>query len=265
MRVLVLTPFGKTEPNAEGNLARVARPDTELSVQCIDDVFPLPYNTYRYNTMKCTDGALERIIKAEAEGFDAVVVSCTFDPGVFEARGVVDIPVLGILESSLLLSMMMGQMYSIVAPERVAASTLRRLVRTYGLEARCASIRHLDTVARDLYPEVTPVSQVMERLVNVSRACLEDGAEVIVPGCSIIGAIFTQSFGDDPAQSIGLPVIDPMIVAFKMAEMMVDLHMMAGYPAVSRAGLWRKQPAQEYNELRQWMLARPAPLQAYRP
>jgi hypothetical protein len=35
------------------------------------------------------------ICAAEAEGFDAVIVDCTDDPGVAEARGVVSIPVVG--------------------------------------------------------------------------------------------------------------------------------------------------------------------------
>jgi hypothetical protein len=47
--------------------------------------------------------------------------------------------------------------------------------------------------------------------------------------------------------------------------MMVDLRVLAGYPAVSRAGLWKKQPAEEYVGVREWMRARPAPIEAYRP
>ena len=33
-------------------------------------------------------------------------------------------------------------------------------------------------------------------------------------------------------------------------EMMVDLKQLAGYPAVSRAGLYEKQPREEFEELR---------------
>ena len=42
-----------------------------------------------------------------------------------------------------------------------------------------------------------------------------------------------------------------MITAFKFAEMMVDLRQLAGYPAVSRAGLYEQRPQQEFRELRQ--------------
>lgn len=265
MNILVLTPFGAVEPGAEETLRRVQRPDTRFSLECLEEVFPLPYNTYRYNTMKCTDGAVERIILAESEGYDAVVVSCTYDPGVFEARGVVDIPVIGTLESALLTSLMMGQMFSLVCPgpDQVVVSVLRRMVHTFGLSARCASLRHIGIVARDLYPDVTPVEEVVTLLQEAASRCVDDGAEVIVPGCSIIGAIYTNSLGDEPQNVIGAPIIDPQVVAFKTAEMMVDLHRKVGYPAVSRAGLWRRQPEGEYEDLRDWLKERKSPLQRF--
>lgn len=49
MKILVLSPFGATEPNAENNLKSRAKSGTKVSVDCLRDVFPLPYNTYQYN------------------------------------------------------------------------------------------------------------------------------------------------------------------------------------------------------------------------
>jgi allantoin racemase len=263
MKILVLTPFGATEPGGEENLKAVARPDTEFSLESIAEVFPLPYTTYRYNAMKSVDGAVERIIRAEQEGFDAVVISCTFDPGLFEARGIVDIPVMGVMEASGMMAMMMGQMFSIVGPDQVATSVLRRTIDTYGFSQRCASVRHIDIVACNLYPDKTPTEEVLRRLVEVGRKCVEDGAEVLIPGCSIIGSLYTSAFGKDPVEVIGVPVLDPQIAAFKMAEMMVDMRQKAGYPAVSRIGMWKKQPEKEYREIRRWLSEHPSPVTAY--
>jgi allantoin racemase len=253
MKILVLSPFGETEPYCDENLKKVARTDVQFSCESLKDVFPLPYNTYRYNTMKCSDAAVERIIKAEKEGYDAVVISCMYDPGLFEAREVVDIPVMGTLEASGLVCMMMGQMFSIVCPDQVVTSVLRRTVDAYGFKARCASLRHIDCVACNLYPDKTPTEEIMRRLVEVGKKCVEDGAEVLIPGCSIIGTLYTKAFKKDPIDVIGVPVLDPQIVAFKMAEMMVDLRVKVGYPAVSRIGMWKKQPRQEFLELRDWL------------
>ena len=46
-----------------------------------------------------------------------------------------------------------------------------------------------------------------------------------------------------------LPIIDPMVVALKHAEMMVDLKK-AGYSTISRIGYWKKQPEEEFTNLR---------------
>ena len=264
MKILVLTPFGATEPGGKENLEKAARPDTEFSLESIEKVFPLPYTTYRYNAMKSVDGAVERIIKAEEEGYDAVVISCTLDPGLLEARGIVDIPVVGILEATVMLAMMMGQMFSIVSPEKVATSALRRVIYSYGFSSRCASVRDIGIVARDLYPDKTPTEEVLGRLVKVAKKCIdEDGAEIIIPGCSIIGALYTTGFEKDPVEVIGVPVLDPQIVAFKMAEMMVDFKQRIGYPAVSRIGMWKKQPEEEYKQVRKWLATHPSPVEYY--
>lgn len=266
MRIFVLSPFGASEPNGAKTLQKVARADTEFAFESLAEVFPLPYNTFRYNVLKCTDAAVERIVKAEQEGYDAAVISCMLDPGLFEARGVVDIPVTGTFEASGLLSMMMGQSFSVVnvGPDSTLISALRRLGDSYGFSSRIASLRHIGLWANQLYPEVTPTKEVLDRLERVGKQCVEeDGAEVLIPGCTILGALISHEFGRDPVEVFGVPIVDPMVAAFKMAEMMVDLRQKAGYPAVSRRGLWKKQPADEYAYLREWLSARPSPVSHY--
>ena len=38
MKILVLSPFGKTEPFGLENLEKVKRPDTEFDFECLEDV-----------------------------------------------------------------------------------------------------------------------------------------------------------------------------------------------------------------------------------
>ncbi|MCL5103941.1 MAG: hypothetical protein M1133_07495, partial [Armatimonadetes bacterium] len=67
----------------------------------------------------------------------------------------------------------------------------------------------------------------------------------------------------DPVDVIGAPVIDPMYTAFKFAEMMVDLKDLAGYPAVSRAGFYEKQPKEEFDGLREYLSTHTPPEHFY--
>ncbi len=265
MKIFVICPFGSTEPYGRENLEKIARPGTEFDYECIKDVFPLNYNTFQYNMLKCINAAVERVILAEQQGYDAVVNSCVSDPGLFEMRSVVDIPVTGCFESATHLAATMGAKWSVVTVEEVIVKRFDKLlVDFYGVRQSMASIRHIGIRASQLYPEITPTEEVARRIIEVSKKCVkEDGAEVIISGCTIMSALFTNYFKDDPVNVIGVPVIDPMYTAFKFAEMIVDLRKLAVYPAVSRVGLYQKQPKEEFNELRKYLATHTSPEHFY--
>jgi len=265
MKILVLAPFGKTEPFGREHLEKVARPDTEFDYECLEDAYPLSHNCSFYLMLKSANAAVERVIKAEKQGYDAVVLSCIVDPGLYESRTMVDIPVTGAFESAAHLACIMGKRFSVITTDALAVGdTDPRLIDVYGLRAKVASVRWLGIDVPELYPEVTPPETVANRLVEVGKQCVEeDQAEVIVPGCTIIGSIFTEIIKKDPMEVIGAPVVDPMIAAFKQAEMMVDLCKLAGWRAVSRTGIWRKPRMDDIKQLRKFMKENPSPEQYY--
>lgn len=265
MRILVLNPFGATEPFAQENLDKVKRSETSIVVENIRDVYPLNYNTYQYNIAKCANATAERIIKAEQEGFQGAIISCTADPGLVESRSVVDIPVLSATETSTSVALMMGRKFSIVATDGVWADGARALITKYGLWERCASVRHIGISARDLYPEFTPTRELERRIIDAATKCVkEDGAEVLIPGCTTLGAIITKvSRGRLSALLSGVPIIDPMVVTLKIMESMLELTYEVGYPAVSRVAMYKKPPKEEFLQLRRWLSENKSPEQRY--
>jgi allantoin racemase len=260
MKILLLSPFGATEPNAGENLRARARTGTEVHVECLEDVFPLPYNTYHYNLTKVIDGTVERSIRAEAEGYDAIVISCMLDPGLVQARGVVNIPVVGTMEATAHVASMIGNRFAVINADATVCAQMERLIAFYGLREKVACLRHIDIVSCDLYPEKTPTEEVFRRVKEqAEKAIREDGAEVIIAGCTIIGGLLTQHHGEDPGTFLeGVPVLDGMVVGFKTAELMVDL-VQLGYPAVSRLGFWKKPPTEETAGLRKWYTTHESP------
>ena len=85
-----------------------------------------------------------------------------------------------------------------------------------------------------------------------ARACVEeDGAEVVIPGCTLAGSVLTHSV-PDVEKMVGAPVLDGMVTGFKMAEMMADLRA-AGVPTVSRRGWFEKPPKDDFATLRSFM------------
>ena len=252
MRILVINPFGGTEFRGKENLARIKRPDTEFDMVNIADVYPLKNNQFLYFRHMCTDGTLDRVIAAEREGYDAVFISCNLDIGLYEARSLVNIPVTATLESAALVAHMMGTTYSLITVDDQNARIQQMMLRQYGLDGKLASYRSIGIDANDLYPEKTSEDTVWQKAVEASRKCIEqDGAEVIIPGCTLIGSVLTHR-GGDGREAVGAPVLDGMVTGFKMAEMMADMQKLADVPPVSRVGFFQFPPAADLKTLRQF-------------
>ncbi len=252
MRILVVNPFGGGEAFGEENLSRIARADTEFDAVNIRDAYPLRNNQWLYFRHACTDGTLEKVIWAEKQGYDAVFISCNLDIGLYEARQLVDIPVTATLESAALMAHTMGASYSLVTVDYQNGKIQESLVGVYGLRERFVSHRPFGIDANDLYPDRTSSGEVIEAVVEAARLCVEeDGAEVVIPGCTLAGSVLTHEV-EDAESIIGAPVLDGMVTGFKMAEMMADMRAL-GMPTVSRRGWFERPPESDMRTLRSFM------------
>ena len=98
---------------------------------------------------------IRNAIRAAKEGYDAFVIGHFPDPGLQECRGVVDIPVVGLGEASLLYGCTMGRRIGLVTinpvfvpihEAQVAASGLQqRVVVRHICQVGCAHLRVADT------------------------------------------------------------------------------------------------------------------------
>jgi Asp/Glu/hydantoin racemase len=97
VRVLLVgptsAPWESIAPVIEADLDRLARPGVELTYRCTD-AGPPEIRTV-HDARAAAPFVVQTIIDAAREGFDAIIVDCTADPGVVEARATVDIPVVG--------------------------------------------------------------------------------------------------------------------------------------------------------------------------
>ena len=246
MKILVLNPFAGEAKETE-RCRKVARPDTEIVFDNIADVYPLNYVTYIYYRHQCADAVVDRVVKAEEEGFDAVFICCCYDPGLAESREIVDIPVTGAFEAGAHYVNAISQRYSVIATEYKTAHCYWELAQLYGTAAKLASVRHVSLSARDSYAEQTPPEELVRRILEVSRKCVEeDGAEAILMGCTLQSCPLTVGGANE---SLGAPIIDPVLVGIKFTEFMIEARR-AGLPTLSRFGTWQKPPSDELKQLR---------------
>lgn len=237
------TPFS---PKLEGidrfmkeNLARAAGEGTKVETHWLKKGFRTV--VYPYNFIYNARYAAQAIYEAEQKGYDAGVIGCLADLALREARSIVNIPVTGAYEASLLLACTLGAKFSIITHHKSLIGELTKLARAYGLSDRVTSISDLGLSASEL-AEITQKGDT-EKLIHIfeevaERAIREHDAEVIIPGCTLVSSVLTAQ---GIAKIKGVPVVDGVIAAVKMAEVLVDMQRKFGLE-VCRGILYSAQP-----------------------
>lgn len=141
----------------------------------------------------------------------AIVIACFDDPGLLAARELARVPVLGIAQSAIQVAMLISARFSIITTLPRSVPVIEDLVQTYGAGQACRKVRSLDLPVLAL--EASP-DQAIARLVAEGRKAIsEDGAEAIVLGCAGMAEMCANL-----SQTLGLPVIDGVVAAVKLAE-----------------------------------------------
>mgnify|MGYP002513356727 CR=1 FL=1 len=161
-------------------------------------------------------GVLQEIIKGEAEGCDAYIIACFGDPGLQAAREVTDKPVLGIAESAITTAKVLAPYFSIVSVLDRSRKVTEDVVKNYGAEPFCRSIR--STGLSVLEFGANPEKGLAALAEQGRRAVKEDGAECILLGCA--GFV---DFVDSLREELGVPVLDGVMPAVKLAEAYVKM------------------------------------------
>jgi allantoin racemase len=227
MRILLLNP--NTTSSVTDLLVRAARqvvaPDTEI----VPLTAPrgVPYIATRAEAQIGGAIALEMLAERHQDA-EAAIIAAFGDPGLFGARELFDIPVVGMAEAAMLTACMLGRRFAIVTFAQALGPWYQDCVEMYGLRDRCASVRMLPGAFRS-------ISEVQEekeaRLVELAQAAVEeDEADVVV----LAGAPLAGLAGK-VKDLIPVPLVDPIQAALKQAEALVSLD-----PRKATAGTFRR-------------------------
>ncbi len=86
-------PWESLASDVNADLVRLARPGVELTYRCTG-LGPAEIRTDA-DAVAAVPFVVATVVAAASEGFDAVIVDCTADPGVIESQHLVAIPVVG--------------------------------------------------------------------------------------------------------------------------------------------------------------------------
>ena len=176
-----------------------------------------------------TPALVKKAIEAERLGFDAVIQSNTFDPGVEASRLAVRIPVIGLLRASLHFAATICDRLALIVPLATHMPHTMRMVQTYGMKKFVCGIRAIELYeAGDLaaYHDI-----VLARTLEIGKELTAAGAEAILPlGGKVYPYVVTP---EELAPELGVPVINTKAVGVAYAELMARnriQHSIKAYP-----------------------------------
>lgn len=184
---------------------------------------------------------LDSVIGAEQEGYDAVAIGNILDPALREARSMVDIPVLGLGETSMLTSCMMGSTFSLVGVNPYFGGRFEENVARYGLRDRLASIECMGLTPHELdacFSDESGREKAIESFTAAARASLDKGAEVVIPAGGRLTA-FLNAVGLREVD--GAPLLDGTVSLVAAAESAIRVRRQSG-SFVSRRRLYARAP-----------------------
>lgn len=216
-RILWVNPVGTDafDGGTEELIDAVRLPQFEPVVRSLPSGPPhLEYHTYEHEAL---GPMLDLFREADRGGCAAGVIGCFYDGGLRECRELVQMPVVGMAEAALSLAATLGHSFSIIVGRRKWIPKMHDNVVLYGHERRLASFRSVEMGIPD-------VAQDPERFFN---RCLEegiiavedDGAEVVV-----LSEIASPTFWERARKELPVPLVDPGVACWKVAEMAADLY-----------------------------------------
>lgn len=215
MRILLLNP--NTSSSITDILAAAAIPAAAQGTEIVPVTAPrgVPYISSRAEAQ--IGGAIALEMLAERAGtYDAAIIAAFGDPGLFAARELFDVPVIGMSEAAMLTACMLGKRFGIVTFAASMEAWYRDCVEQHGLAHRCAGIRCLEGGFRSI-DDVQDEKEAA--LIDLAHKAIEiDGAEVIILAGAPLSGLAAKV-----ADRIPVPLVDQAAAAVKQAEALATL------------------------------------------
>jgi len=230
MKIMVVMgeyPPEETERRRSAVL-KCASPGTEIGFAVIKATF-FKHSNSQVNSLSAGPLVAEIAVKAEADGFNAVVPFGTLDAGVELARNLINIPIVGAGQSVLHLGAQLSSRLGVIAYEDKSIPFMRKQMHAWRVADCVVGIRGIGIPL----PESTKNREAMRsRFIDSARELIDKyDAEVIVPmGVTMVPVQYSPA---EMARELGVPVMDALMTSIQTAEMMVRMglaHSVRTYP-----------------------------------
>lgn len=216
MKIMIINP--NTTASMTQKIGRIgqtiAGPNTVI-VATQPDSGPVSIESH-FDEAVSAVGVLEEVKKGESNGMDAYIIACFGDPALLAARELTSAPVLGIAEAAFHVASFVSTKFSIVTTLGRTKIIAEELLKRYGFMEHCAKIRAAEIPVLTLEDE--PDRALALIVEECKRARDEDGIGAIVLGCGGMADLTGYI-----SEQVGLPIIEGVSAAVKLAEGLVSL------------------------------------------
>ena len=189
-----------------GDIFKVSASQIEMGPASIESEF---------DEAMCQPDTILKIIDAEKEGCDGVVIDCMGDPGLQGARECVTIPVIGPCETAMHYASMLGHKFSVLTVLERTVPLIENLSLLYGVSTKVASVAPVNIPVLELENDL---DYTLNRMTEVSVETIKnDNASVIIFGCTGMLGCADALKSKLMEKGYDVPVIDPIPLAVQTA------------------------------------------------
>ena len=148
------------------------------------------------------------------QAYDAVLIACFDDTGLFDLKKRVSIPVIGIGEAAFHAATMLGRTFSTVTTLSASIPVIEDNIKAYGFADQSIRVRASEV-------PVLEVGQQTRQIIHdeARRACEEDKCDVIVLGCAGMAGL-AQSL----STQLERPVVDGVSAGMGFCQTLANMH-----------------------------------------
>lgn len=196
---------------------------------------PIGLESYYHNHLASVQ-VHKRIVEAEKEGYDGVVIACYGDPGVEAAKELVNIPVVGITEASYALARILCTKFLVVVSAETAVPRQIRYIKTLGIPDYQYAVRPIGLTVIGVMSDRMSAKELIAK--NCEIAMKETGAELIVMGCSGFSGLRGEL-----EKELKVPIIDPVVAGVHVCEALIHMKI-----AQSKVSTYKTPPVFQVKE-----------------
>lgn len=232
-------------------IAQIKAPTTEVEVVSLDMRYSPRNLEYRTYEALVTSDIVRVTRDAAVNGFDGVVIGCFYDTGLLDAREISgEAVVVAPCQASVTLATQLANKFSVIVGRRKWINQMESTIWSYGYQRELVSFRPVDLCVDEFQQDHTKTKRLL--LEQARLAVTQDYAEAVILGCTL-----EFGFYQEMQTILGVPVIDPVLAAFKSAEYLAGLKKQFQWKP---SRVWSCEPPPEIELAELQIFKQPAPI-----